>query len=169
MYSFQEQNNKDFVKEAENRCYEYLKAAGHNVANVAQDPKWFELGVDLILNDKIYIDVKADTRIHKTANIFYELIECFYENGKEKMGWGLNKNIHYIYYVDAVNWILYILPMHDLKSYVYNKIEFASKLITHNNYKTIGLLLPLSEMGKFTTTVILNQGKTFAPPIREVL
>lgn len=160
-YDFTQQNNKKFVKEAENKCYEYLINEGMEVIDVSDNSKYYKYGVDLIIkepNDKeIYIDVKADTVIHKTGNLFYELIECFFNNKRDfKIGWTFNKYLYYIYYVDVINWTLYIIPLNKLNNFVYNKEEFYCRLIPHKNYKTIGFLIPLTKIEHIITKINLN-------------
>ena len=149
-YDFTKQNNKKFVKEAEKKCQQFLIDEGNEVVNVSNDKRYYKYGVDLIIKKvekKICIDVKADTVIHKTNNIFYELIECFFSNRRDlKVGWAFNKYLHYIYYVDVVNWTLYIISLSKLNNFVYNKKQISCHLIPHLNYKTIGFLIPLSDI-----------------------
>lgn len=162
-YSFQEQNKQFFVKEAEQRCLQYLRDERKVVIDVTNNARYYEDGIDLIVKDErkdINIDVKADTYIHRTMNIFYELIECFWEKRnntyKIKLGWGLNKKLDFIYYVDVENWKLFIMDMDDLHSVVYNNRKLNCRLIPHQNYKTIGFLIPLINLENIIKMKTLN-------------
>ncbi len=149
-YDFTKQNNKSFVKEAEKRCCQFLTDSGKTVINVADNPDYYKYGIDIIIKEqdkKICIDVKADTVINQTNNIFYELIECFFSDKRDfKIGWAFNKYLSYIYYVDVVSWKLYIISLSKLNNFIYNKQQISCRLIPHLRYKTIGFLIPLWEI-----------------------
>ena len=151
MYDFKEQLKKDWVKEAEQKCYEYLSSEGKRVIDVSEDENYFKYGIDLIIQEprgEVYIDVKADTVIHATNNLFFEVIECFWKTGRSdtKNGWGLNRQVQYIFYVDIKNWILYIFDNMELYKYFYEQNSVECKLIPHENYKTLGFLASLDDI-----------------------
>jgi len=161
MYNFKEQVKLDWVKEAEKRCLDYLLSYGLDAILVADDPNFYADGIDIIIREpggEVNIDVKADKALSKTGNFFFELIEIFWKHRSEniKNGWLLNGKLDYIYYVDVVDWVLYIIKSEEMYSYVYSGDKFKCRLIPHENYKTIGFLVPLEEVNSIYKKVDLK-------------
>jgi len=90
-------------------------------------------------------DVKADTRMSETRNMFIETVSVFDQGIVKKKGW-LYNSIDFILYVDVNNLKMLILPLRKLQSYEKYIMNFEEREIKQRNktYVTKGRLVKLS-------------------------
>ena len=87
-------------REGEYLASRYLQAQGYAVEDVSLTPKYWKKDVDLIArkdNHELKIEVKWDSRIHHTGNMF---IETETDVDLNKAGWFKFCEADYIFYGD---------------------------------------------------------------------
>lgn len=123
------------------KAYEYLIRNGYSVQDTTENELYYSKDIDLIAikdNKSISIEVKWDSRIHQTGNMF---IETSSNVEQKKMGWYLFCQADYLFYGDSVNEIFYILKMDDLRDYLENNFTEQRNAA---DYKCNGSLRKLS-------------------------
>lgn len=148
-FSFTRQVNAPAQKEAVRLCQEYGARNGRELLNVSENPKWFERGADLIEetpDTPILIDVKCDERMADTGNVVAELIEICAQNGHIKKGW-FYSDVHYIFYVDWRNKLLYEISLPSLRRDTFLKARNGfSAYHPNEQYFTLGVLVPIIDI-----------------------
>ena len=102
----------------EENAYKYLVQQGYEVEDVSKNPEYWDQDIDLIAtkdDEQMCVEVKWDSRIHQTGNMFIE-ISSNLEEGKD--GWFLFCRADYLFYGDSINRIFYIIKMDDLREYL---------------------------------------------------
>lgn len=129
-----------------------MKEAGYLVKNVSGDPEYWAKDIDfLITNPETKevraVEVKWDTRIHQTGNLYLELSNVHSKGGQ---GWFNFTQADFLAYGDATTKVFYIIPMHKLR-------ERAQKLpqrMTNCGTDSIGQLVSLRDIADITTAAI---------------
>lgn len=127
-----------------------LREHGYYVDDVSSDPAYWIQDIDLLI-EPIFpligedvvtsIEVKWDSRIAVTGNLFIEL-----ENPRSKggMGWFEFCKADYLAYGDARNRIFYFIKMNDLKNYIYeSKKDLRARSTWDGSY---GYIIPLNNI-----------------------
>lgn len=90
-------------------------------------------------------DLKADTRIAETNNLFIETISVMQNTEIRKKGWLYNQECDYIIYLDTQNLRLLLLPLKSLQKYERYIKNFPERKISQTkDYVTQGHLVPVS-------------------------
>ena len=96
----------------------YLEHQGYNVIDVSKCQEYWTQDIDFIAikgQDTTKIEVKYDGVIHRTRNLFIELLSDVDNN---KSGWIDFCKADYLYYIDAVNNICYVIALDDVRHYL---------------------------------------------------
>lgn len=119
----------------------FLRKQGYNVEDVSSNPGYWYKDIDLIVNDKFTLEVKWDSRIAKTKNLFIET--CSNIDTKAD-GWYLFCQAQYLCYGDSRNETFYIFDFKKLKAHIEaHKTEYQVKKAP--DYSRQGQLLKWSE------------------------
>ena len=107
--------------EGEYLVQQYLLDKGYQVIDVSRDQDYWTQDIDFIAikgEKTIRIEVKYDSWINKTNNMFVELISNVNNNTS---GWIDYCKADIIFYVDAVANVAYIVKVSDIKEYLQSK------------------------------------------------
>lgn len=104
-------------KIGETLVIECLRGRGHEVEDVSDNPAYWEKDIDLICSGKT-VEVKYDTNINRTKNMFLERDVFYKKDRKSKDGWFYYTQAEYLFYVNATIAEVYIFYMEDLRKYV---------------------------------------------------
>ena len=133
-------------KEGERLFSELMQSKGYIVNDVSKDQFYFDKDIDLFIinpNTKEVksFEVKWDTKIHKTSNLFLEIY-----NPRSKQwsgeGWWKHCQADYLVYGDAVKRKFYIIPLLELRERV-SQLLLTTR--TTSDYST-GIILPLAKI-----------------------
>lgn len=113
MYSADFQHNVEVAKTAEGIAKEILeKHTKKTIVDVSRDPECYHKG-DLLVGEKTYIDVKDDTLIHKTGNVFVETLKIW-PSGAVTNGW-VTSQYNYLAIVSQPDQKFYLIDFKALK------------------------------------------------------
>ena len=113
-------------EKGEQMVKQYLIAKGHHVIDVTKDSNYFKSDIDFIVDSKT-AELKTDTIIWKTNNLFIEDEILHYTKAE------------YLLYFDINKRILYKYKMQDVKDYIQqNKKRIAKKACNDKNKKVWG-------------------------------
>ena len=135
------------------RAYNYLQDNGWTVQDVTHNENYWNKDIDLIIekdNRLFTIEVKWDSRISKTGNMF---IETFADLDNCKDGWFNYCKADYIYYGDSINQLFYVFKTQDLRSFVSNHLMEERKAADYNSRGMLkkvsqGMLVPIKEFSQ---------------------
>ena len=117
---------------------QYLIAKGHDVIDITKDSRYYTSDIDFIVDRKT-VELKTDTIIWRTNNLFIEDEKYFYDGGYYKQGWLHYTKAEYLLYFDINKRILYKYKMQDVKDYIQqNKKRIAKKACNDDNKKVWG-------------------------------
>lgn len=107
-------------KAGEKLAKDIMEARGWEVTDVSDNPEYWKKDIDFIVRNPenghvITMEVKWDSRISKTGNLFLET----YSNGGR--GWFEYCEADYLAYGDAASRCFYILPLLELRELVASK------------------------------------------------
>ena len=139
----------------ETEVKDLFRSLGYRVKDVSKNPSYFYKDIDLIVTNPEtavvkYIEVKADSKMAKTGNIFIELV-----SNKEtaRKGWYYYSEADYLYYMDMVNSIIYWCEFEQLRSYLGSRIQEYQVKEAYDFYKdgtikkvTQGIAVPVSDL-----------------------
>lgn len=132
-------------KQGEYLFKQLYEGMGYKVEDVSANPEYYYKGDMLVTSPttgltKIF-EVKWDTRIHSTENLYLELSNV---NSKAKggKGWFTWCGADYLAYGDAINRKFYIVRMDELKKRV-KEIPFITK---HCGYESEGQIVSLNQI-----------------------
>ena len=150
------------------RAYNYLQSNGWSVEDVTQNYEYWDKDIDFVAHSgdqSLTIEVKWDSRIAQTGNMFIETIT---DLDKSKGGWFSFCQADYIYYGDSVNELFYVFKTDDLRAFVSQHTmeeRKAADYTTRGMVKKVsqGMLVPIKEFSqKFDVQVVflekLRQG-----------
>lgn len=127
-----------------------MREAGYTIQNVSADPSYWDVDTDFIVtspsgNTRTF-EVKYDTRISQTGNLYLELFNIHSKGG---LGWFQFCQADFLAYGDATSKVFYIIPMEKLR-------ERAQKLpqrMTNCGTDSIGQLINLRDITDITKTI----------------
>lgn len=128
-----------------------MREAGYTIQDVSNNPDYWTKDIDFIATSPTTgatrsFEVKWDTRIHQTGNLYLELSNV---HSKEGRGWFKFCEADFLAYGDATSKVFYIIPMEKLR-------ERAQKLperMSHCGQDSIGLLVNLRDIADITKTI----------------
>lgn len=135
------------------RVYNYLQDNGWNVQDVTHEESYFDKDIDLIARKEnlcLTIEVKWDSRICQTGNMFIETIT---DLDRSKAGWFLFCQAEYIYYGDSVNQLFYVFKTDDLRNYVSTHLTENRRAADYNSRGVLkkvsqGMLVPIKDFSQ---------------------
>ncbi len=135
----------------------FLRERGYAIKDVSFEPDYWYQDIDLIATniftkEVVTIEVKWDTQLASTGNIFIELENPRSLGGK---GWFEFCQADYLAYGDATNRIFYFIKMSDLRNYIY---ESKKDLRERRSWDgSAGYIIPVDSISAFTTKVELKR------------
>ena len=111
-----------------------------NIRDVSKDPQYQKKDIDILFTEngsEKQIDVKCDTMVDKTGNVFMEIIS---NNKKYTPGNFIYSEAQYFYYVFSETKRLLVLPLKETRDYVFKHSE-SFKIGRCNNYGYNGEVL----------------------------
>lgn len=126
---------------------EHLEQEGYCVVDVSKDQHYWSQDIDFIAikgTETIKIEVKYDSWIHATRNLFIELLTDVERN---KCGWIDYCKADYLYYVDAIDSTCYVIALDDVRDYLRN---YPYKIKNHQekNKRSQGALVNVDLMSE---------------------
>lgn len=142
------------------RAYNYFQANGWSVQDVTANPEYWDKDIDFVVSsdaDSFTVEVKWDSRISTTGNMFIETVT---DLDKCKEGWFSFCQADYIYYGDSENQLFYVFKTDDLRQFVDTHIMEQRKAPDYN-YRGIlkkvsqGMLVPIKEFSQSSDVQIV--------------
>lgn len=135
-------------KEGEKRFKQIMQSRNYLVNDVAKNPAYYDKDIDFILTSPTTglvksFEVKWDSKIGKTGNLYLELTNTHSKGGK---GWFRFCQADYIAYGDSRNNIFYIIPLLELK----NRIDKIPKRMGYCKDDSSGYLVSLKDIEDIT-------------------
>lgn len=135
------------------RAYNYLQASGWSVEDVTQNQDYWDKDIDFVAHSgdqSLTVEVKWDSRIAQTGNMFIETIT---DLDRSKGGWFSFCQADYIYYGDSVNQLFYVFKTADLREFVSNHFMEERKAADYNHRGMLkkvsqGMLVPIKEFSQ---------------------
>ena len=123
-----------------------MKNRGHQVTNVTWDADYQIKDIDFIIDGTITYEVKWDSKINDTGNLYLELtnVNSKQWNGE---GWWKRCQADYLVYGDAQTETFYTIPLAELRQIV---AQMELKKASCGRDST-GLLLPLHKIQDIAT------------------
>ena len=138
----------------EGELKEFFRANGFKVVDTSHNSKYYSKDIDLIVtnpatNNTVNIEVKWDSRVADTANLYIEIINPRSKGGS---GWYNFIEADFVYYGDSINRTFYIIKVDELKAYIEsNKKDLTIKGTFDGSY---GYIIPLSNAPIYNTIKI---------------
>lgn len=134
----------------EQKAIEYLTNNEWNVTDVTSCEEYYGQDIDLFIykhGQKHSIEVKWDSRIAETGNMFIETIT---DIDKNKDGWFNFCCADFIFYGDSCNELFYVFSFTDLQDYVKHHSMEQRKAPDMNSYGKVkkvsqGFLVPIDD------------------------
>ena len=119
---------------------------GFGVEDLRDDPEFWMIDCDFRLTspttgNKKYFEVKWDSRIHKTGNLYLETENIFSKQWNYE-GWWLHCKADYIAYGDSQTMQFYIIPREELVA----RVKELPTRIAHCANESTGLLVRLEDI-----------------------
>lgn len=132
---------------------ERMSANGYKVEDVSGNSDYWALDIDFLVTSPTSgltksMEVKYDTRINKTGNLFLEIASA---NSKQWNygGWFNHTKADYLVYGDAVTEVFYVIPLLELKERVKQLPQRQARCGT----ESIGLLVSLNDIKDITKVI----------------
>lgn len=128
-----------------------MRDGGYAVVDVSGNPDYWYKDIDFIITSPITnntrtFEVKWDSRIGQTGNLYLELTNIHSKGGK---GWFEFSEADYVAYGDANARIFYVIPLLDLKQ----RITKLPQKIVNCGYDSTGLLVNLRDIADITKVI----------------
>ena len=119
-----------------------MEQKGYEVIDVSDNPEYYDKGDFIVKSpfsgqEKIF-EVKTDTKIHKTENLYLEVATRF----SDGIGWWEKCEADYLVYVDYVNKEFYIFSLLELRE----RVKTLPKNYAECYGDSIGLLVSLNSV-----------------------
>ena len=143
-------NSNQLGKQGERLFQQRMQQQGYTVQNVSGDPQYYDKDIDFIVqspftNEIKSFEVKFDSKIHKTNNLYLELtnINSKQWNGE---GWWLHTTADFLAYGDAASRTFYIIPLLELRE----RVKQLPNRVVNCGYDSTGLLVSLADIADIT-------------------
>ena len=93
----------------------YLREQGHKVQDVSNNPDYWKKDIDLIVDDTHTVEVKWDSKLYDTGNLFVETLS---DTEYKRAGWFKFCEADTLAYGDAVNKYFYLFDFEALKEHI---------------------------------------------------
>lgn len=112
-----------------------FRKLGYKVTDVSNNPNYWKKDIDLIIEDKLGVEVKWDQLIASTGNMFIETVS---DTEKNKDGWFIFCKADLLFYGDAANKLYYVFRFSELKQWIEEHKE-VYKVATAPDYGKDGV------------------------------
>lgn len=107
-------------KQGENLFKQIMESRSYKVVDVSDSPEFWDKDIDFIITSSTSgatktFEIKWDSRINKTGNLYLELNNIHSKGGK---GWFNFCQADYLAYGDAAAKVFYIIPLLELRERV---------------------------------------------------
>ena len=123
-----------------------MEQRGYKVIDVSNNPAYWNYDIDFVITSPATgatknFEVKWDTRIHNTGNLYLELTNVHSKqwNGE---GWFKHCQAEYLVYGDAQAQVFYVIPFQQLKERTY----WLPQKIVNCGTDSTGLLVSLKDI-----------------------
>mgnify|MGYP003418974871 CR=1 FL=1 len=139
-------------REGEKLLAELLREQGIKVTDVSSNKDYWHKDIDFIISNgqtEHSVEVKNDTRIYKTGNMYIETANPRSQGGK---GWFLFCEADYLAYGDAINRKFYFIRLKDLHEYVNQHYLFLKEVSTYDGSR--GFLISINDVKELIVCVL---------------
>lgn len=138
-------------KQGEMLFSQQMTERGYKVQDVSNNPDYWHKDIDFIItspttNKVKTFEVKWDSRINKTGNLYLELTNVHSKGG---LGWFKFCQADYVAYGDAQAKVFYVIPLAELREH----LKHVSGRITNCGTDSTGLLVKLKDIEDLVYTV----------------
>ena len=138
-------------KRGERLFKQIMESRNYTVQDVSDNPDYWYKDIDFIVTSPTSnltktFEVKYDSKIHNTHNLYLELTNIHSKGGK---GWFEFCEADYLVYGDAVNDEFYIIPLLELRERA-KKLPFRCACC---GYDSTGQLISLEDIADITQTL----------------
>ena len=137
--------------------FEFNKSTNEGWIDTTKSPNYQNIDVDFVWyrnGGSAGIEIKYDTRICSTGNIFAEDIIEFNDKSRGTINGFMHKSqADILNYIDAKNRIMYTLNFAEFKKYVFENeksfrrgVCYSSMNDARDSYKSFGWLVPMREI-----------------------
>ena len=137
--------------------FEFNESTNEGWIDTTKNPKYQNIDVDFVWyrnGGSAGIEIKYDTRIYCTGNIFAEDIIEFNDKSRGTINGFMHKSqADILNYIDAKNRIMYTLNFAEFKKYVFENeksfrrgVCYSSMNDARDSYKSFGWLVPMREI-----------------------
>ena len=135
-------------KQGERLFQQIMESRNYAVQDVSGDPDYWYKDIDFIVTSPTSnltktFEVKYDSKIHSTGNLYLELTNIHSRGGK---GWFEFCEADYLVYGDAINNIFYVIPVQELRE----KVKMLPSRTARCGYDSTGLLVSLKDIADIT-------------------
>ena len=128
-----------------------MREAGYIVNNVSGNPEYWTKDIDFFCTNPETgatrsFEVKYDTRLSETGNLFLELSNV---HSKDGLGWFRFCQADFIAYGDAKSRTFYIIPTKEL----HERVKQLPERMSHCGQDSIGLLVKLQDIMDLVKTI----------------
>ena len=132
-------------KQGEQLFQQKMQNKGYTVEDVSNNPNYWYKDIDFIVTSPTTgtvknFEVKWDSRINKTGNLYLELVNM---HSKGTKGWFDFCQADYLAYGDAVTQIFYVISLEELRE----RVKKLPKRIAQCGNDSIGQLISLKDIG----------------------
>jgi hypothetical protein len=121
-----------------------MREKGYIIYDASLDPHYWDKDIDFVLTSPTSgltrsVEVKWDTKINKTGNLYLELTNVFSKGGR---GWFEFCEADYLAYGDAIAQVFYVIPLYELR----HKIKTLPQRVVNCGDDSTGLLVSLQDI-----------------------
>lgn len=129
-----------------------MQEAGYIVNDVSGNRDYWEKDIDFFCTNPATgaarsFEVKWDTRIHQTGNLYLELTNVHSKGGR---GWFTFTQADFLAYGDAASKVFYIIPMEKLRE----RAQKLSQRMTNCGTDSIGQLVNIRDISDIVLSTI---------------
>lgn len=128
-----------------------MREAGYTIQNVSADPSYWDKDIDFLVTSPSgnmrSFEVKYDTRLNQTGNLYLELTNVHSKGGA---GWFSFCQADFLAYGDATTKTFYIIPMQKLRE----RAAILPSRMTNCGTDSIGQLVNLRDIQDIILTTI---------------
>lgn len=143
-------NSGTIGKTGEQLFAQIMRSRNYKVEDVSNNSKYFDKDIDFVITSPTTgavktFEVKYDTLINKTGNLFLE-IESINSKQWNGDGWWLHCQADFLAYGDYHSRTFYIIPVEELKK----RVDELPQRIGRCGYESTGLLVSLDAIKDIT-------------------
>lgn len=137
-------NSGTLGKQGEQLFKQVMESGGYTVEDVSGNSEYWYRDIDFIITSPTTgaiktFEVKWDTRINKTGNLYLEIASAHSKGGQ---GWYKFCEADYLAYGDAASRKFYIIPLLELR----NRVSQLAPRTAHCGQDSIGLLVSINDI-----------------------